>query len=126
MLELFERAGLPRRRPPPLDPSCAGALAEAADIGPARAPEISSPLDGVAYLLRDADAAQPATPLALRASADAEIDALYWFVDGAFVGRAARGQGLEWLPRAPGRYQLRVVDDAGRAARREVVVARAP
>jgi len=38
-----------------------------------------------------------------------------WFLD----------HGLEWLPRLPGRYQIRVVDDAGRAARRELVVARA-
>ncbi|MEZ5486807.1 MAG: penicillin-binding protein 1C [Steroidobacteraceae bacterium] len=126
MLELFERAGLPRRRPPPLDPACAGALTLAADIGPARRPEITSPLDGVTYLLRDAEAARPATPLALRATSDAEVGSLYWFVDDVYLGHAARGQGLEWLPRAPGRYQLRVVDDAGRAARREIVVARAP
>jgi penicillin-binding protein 1C len=97
----------------------------AAARGTARAPEITAPLDGVAILLRDADAGQSATPLALRATSDAEVESLYWFVDGAFVGRAPRGGGVEWLPHTPGRYQLRVVDDAGRAARREVVVARA-
>jgi penicillin-binding protein 1C len=138
MLELFERAGLPRRRPPPADPACAAASMDdagaTAGLGPA--PRITSPLDGVAYLLRDTEprdappgrAAAPdaaPTPIALRATSDAQVGALYWFVDGAFVGRGSRERGVEWLPRAPGRYQLRVVDDAGRAARREVVVARA-
>lgn len=134
MLELFARAGLPRRRLPAPDPRCdaGGASAVADGEGAlAHAPEITSPLAGVAYLLRDADddasaSASAPAPLALRATSDAAAQALYWFVDGAFVGRAARGAGLEWQPRAPGRYQVRVVDDAGRAARRELVVARAP
>ena len=132
MLELFARAGLPRRRLPAADPRCDATVTAAAADGEsafAHAPEITSPLAGVAYLLRDAGdgaSAPAAAPLALRATSDAEAQALYWFVDGAFVGRAARGAGLEWQPRAPGRYQVRVVDDAGRAARRELVVARAP
>lgn len=130
MLELFARAGLPRRRLPAPDPRCANgtpATLAALDRAGAHAPRITSPLDGVAYLLRDAEAgADAAQPLALRADSDAEAQSLYWFVDDAFVGRAERGSGLEWRPRAPGRYQVRVVDDAGRAARRELVVARAP
>lgn len=126
MLELFERAGLPRRRPPPPAPDCPAASAGRDAAGLALAPRITSPLDGVAYLVRDAAPDAEPTPLALRATSDAGVRALYWFVDGAFVGRDARGEGVEWLPRAPGRYQLRVVDDAGRAARRELVVAQAP
>jgi penicillin-binding protein 1C len=121
MLELFERAGLPRRRPPPPDPACAPDA-----IDDARAPQITSPLDGVAYLLREAAGAAAPAPLALRATTPGEVEALYWFVDGAFVGRGSRERAVEWLPQAPGRYQLRVVDDAGRGARRELVVARAP
>jgi penicillin-binding protein 1C len=123
MLEQFERAGLPRRRPPAADPACAATSLAAADRGAARAPEITSPLDGVSYLLHDA-APQAAPPLALRATSDAGVDELFWFVDGAFVGRGTRERPVEWLPRVPGRYQIRVVDDAGRAARRELVVAR--
>ncbi len=123
MLEQFERAGLPRRRPPAADPACAATALAAADRGAARAPEITSPLLGVSYLLHDA-APQVAQPLALRATSDAGVDELFWFVDGAFVGRGTRERPVEWLPRVPGRYQIRVVDDAGRAARRELVVAR--
>ena len=44
MLEQFERAGLPRRRPPAADPACAATSLAAADRGAARAPEITSPL----------------------------------------------------------------------------------
>jgi penicillin-binding protein 1C len=124
MLEQFERAGLPRRRVPALDPACAGTAA-AGDALAARAPEITSPLDGVSYLLRDAAPQAPPPPLSLRATSDAGVEALFWFVDGAFVGRGTREHPAEWLPRVPGRYQIRVVDDAGRAARRELVVARA-
>ncbi len=121
MLELFERAGLPRRRSPGVDRGCASPLLAVADAG-ANAPEITSPLSGVAYLLRD-DA--PQADVALRATADAAVAELYWFVDGAFIGRATRDRPVEWQPRVPGRYQIRVVDDAGRAARRELVVSRA-
>ena len=125
MLELFERAGLPRRRPPAPDPACGASPPAGGEHTAARAPEITSPLDGVSYLLRDSPSAPPANPLPLRATTDAGVDELFWFVDGAFVGRATRDRPLEWLPRLPGRYQIRVVDDAGRAARRELVVARA-
>ena len=123
MLEQFERAGLPRRRPPPPDPACAATALAAADRGAARAPEITSPLRGVSYLLHDA-APRRGSRLSLRATSDAGVEELFWFVDGAFVGRGTRERPVEWAPRVPGRYQIRVVDDAGRAARRELVVAR--
>ncbi len=127
MLELFERAGLPRRRPPVLDAQCGATAAVAvADRNSARAPEITSPLQGVSYLLRDPDPVQGPQPVALRATSDAEVDELFWFVDGVFIGRGTRDHGVDWQPRVPGRYQIRVVDDAGRAARREVWVAGAP
>jgi len=126
MLELFARAGLPRRHPPGFDPACTALALAAVDPGAARAPEITSPLVGVSYLLReDAAGTQSPPPVSLRATTDAGVDELFWFVDGAFLGRATRDRPLEWLPRVPGRYQIRVVDDAGRAARREIVVARA-
>jgi penicillin-binding protein 1C len=121
VLEQFERAGLPRRRPPAPDPACAST--PAADLLATRAPEITSPLNGVSYLLHDA-APEATPPLALRATSDAGVDALFWFVDGAFVGRGTRERAVEWQPRVPGRYQIRVIDDSGRAARRELVVAR--
>ena len=39
-----------------------------------------------------------------------------------FIGEAAPGQSLPWTPPRPGRHTLRVVDDHGRVAEREVEV----
>jgi membrane carboxypeptidase/penicillin-binding protein PbpC len=50
----------------------------------------------------------------------------YWFVDQAFVGHARAGAPLEWRPRQPGLYVVRVVDAQGRSDAREVRVAAAP
>src|SRR5207245_11309810 len=49
MLKLFQQAGLPRRTPPPFDPTCETHLAESPE-GPR--PQITSPLRGVVYSLR--------------------------------------------------------------------------
>jgi penicillin-binding protein 1C len=118
MLELFARAGLPRRKPPALDPRCA---ADAADQPQGRPPGILSPLEGVTYLL----ASTPAAAVSLRAFADADSTDLYWFADGAFIGRAPGAGPLDWRPAVAGRYLLRVVDAAGRSASRRVDVAMA-
>ena len=116
MLDLFARAGMPRRAPPLLDPHCAGGGNSGAAMTAGRDPEITSPLNGVSYILRDVAVA----PLALRATTEADVGELFWFVDGAFLGRTARGTTLEWQPSRPGKFFLRVVDDSGRAAGREV------
>jgi penicillin-binding protein 1C len=46
---------------------------------------------------------------------------LTWFVDGALLGTAAPGERLWWTP-SRGAHALVVVDGAGRASHREVVV----
>ncbi|MFI5345371.1 MAG: penicillin-binding protein 1C [Elusimicrobiota bacterium] len=113
LLRLFQAAGIPRRRPPAFDPACG--LTDRAGRG--QAPKIVSPLSGVSYR---AAAADPGT-IALTAVADADVRALWWFADGALVGRAAAGKPLFWKPR-PGKSVIRVVDDQGRGDAREVEV----
>ena len=46
-------------------------------------------------------------------------DTLFWFANGGLVGKGRRGEALAWTPAAPGRFQLRVVDQQGRADSRE-------
>jgi penicillin-binding protein 1C len=116
MLRLFREAGMPRRVPP-ATPDCGAAAADSS--GDDRdAPQIVSPLRGVVYTLRIGHL----EPLALRATIAARAQAIYWFADNAYLGRAPHGESLAWLPPQPGHYRLRAVDDGGAADTREVDV----
>lgn len=114
VLRIFRLAGIPRRRPPPFDESCG--LTDRSGRG--LPPRITSPLSGVTYHVRAA--APGAVPLSAVADADARI--LYWFADGALLGKSVSGKPFFWTPRA-GRSTVRVVDDQGRGDAREVEVA---
>ncbi|MDR3415447.1 MAG: penicillin-binding protein 1C [Nevskia sp.] len=114
---LFAQAGMPRRRPPP-----PGDCAPAAVAG--TPPAITSPLSGATYTLRTARLGHEAVQLS--AIAEADVRSLYWFVGGSFVASAGPAQSLPWVPPGSGRYQLRVVDDHGRADSRELRVEVAP
>lgn len=112
---LFAQAGMPRRRPPPAG-ECAGA------IGAAGAPPaITSPMTGATYTLRAARLGRESVPLS--ANADADVRSMYWFVGDSFVAATGPGATLQWTPPGGGSYQLRVVDDHGRADTRELRVA---
>ncbi|TPW19809.1 MAG: hypothetical protein FD126_2320, partial [Elusimicrobia bacterium] len=56
---------------------------------------------------------------------DAGARALHWFAGGRYLGKAPAGDSLDW-DAEPGRWLLRAVDDAGRAASLEVAVEAAP
>jgi|PersoiStandDraft_1058852.scaffolds.fasta_scaffold422250_1 penicillin-binding protein 1C len=103
---------MPRRQPPAL-PDCGPSAASEAD-GPA----IISPNLSTTYTVR---LSKP-VPLALRANGLDARDTLYWFANGGLVGKGKPGEGLGWLPQAPGRVLLRVVDQQGRADSREINV----
>jgi len=108
LLKLFRQAGIPRRPPPPHDPSCP--VERLATRG--NPPQITSPQSGLAYSLRAGDS-EP-EPIALTAVTDADVRTVYWFLDERFVGRADGSQPLFWPPH-PGRFTLRAVDDQGRS-----------
>jgi penicillin-binding protein 1C len=116
MLKLFREAGMPRRVPPPM-PSCASE--EAAD-----APRIASPLRNVSYTL---PRGRPDTVIALEASAAADVHSVFWFDGRALIGKLRVSEGaLAWRPTADGAHLIRVIDDHGRAAERDVQVQFAP
>ena len=94
---------------PELDPACS------VDFGP---PSIVSPAEGATISL------VPGVPtksqqIALAASTRAAL--VSWFVDGALVGTGASSERLFWIP-TPGQHEVVVADDAGRKARRTLVV----
>jgi penicillin-binding protein 1C len=116
MQRLFREAGMPRRQPPVL-PDCGGS-GQVREDGPI----ISSPNNATTYTVR---LSKP-VPLALRANSLAAQDTLFWFANGGLVGKGKPTEGVAWTPAAPGHFQLRVVDQAGRADTREVDVEFAP
>ena len=112
MLKLFREAGMPRRTPPPL-PACA----VEDRLEP---PRIASPLRNVTYALRPS-ASRDA--IALDASVAADVQRLFWFDGSALIGvRAVSDGALPWRPSTAGMHLVRVVDDRGRSAERDVDV----
>jgi penicillin-binding protein 1C len=112
MLKLFREAGVPRRVPPAM-PNCASE-----DSGDA--PRIASPLRNVSYTIRKS---RPDTVIALEASAAADVRSVFWFDGRSLIGKLAVSDGaLGWHPETEGAHQLRVIDDHGRAAERDVVI----
>ena len=114
LAEVFERAGMPRRKPP-RGADCAGA-----EHWLGSPPQISSPLRATAYALRLSRPDQ--NQIELMASSDADVSQLYWFAGNSYLGETAAGATLRWTPPGTGHYRLRAVDDHGRAAEREVEV----
>lgn len=112
MLKQFREAGLPRRAPPRL-PDCA-----ADDSGDA--PRIASPLRNVTYSLSPR---RPQETIALDAGAAADVQHLFWFDGNALLGKVAVKDGaFPWRPTQDGIHVLRVIDDHGRAAQRDIRV----
>ena len=114
---LYAQAGMPRRRVPASH--CAQPLAAAAQPPPA----IVSPTADVTYQLHSSPAAEP---LPLVATGGADVNTLYWFADGAFLGSSGPSVPLGWTPGHSGQFSLSVVDDQGGSASRVVRVAMRP
>ena len=114
MMKLFREAGMPRRKAPAM-PDCAMEGADADD-----APKIATPLRGVTYALRH-KSGQETIPL--EASAEADVDSVFWFDGAALIGKTAVTHGaIPWTPAADGMHLIRVIDDHGRTTERDVSV----
>ena len=111
MLTLFREAGMPRRTPPSL-PACA--LDDRTDP-----PRIASPMRNVTYSLR----ASKGDAITLDAIVAADVQRVFWFDGNALIGVRAAGDGpFQWRPHTSGTRIVRVVDDRGRSADRDVTV----
>jgi penicillin-binding protein 1C len=111
MLKLFRQAGMPRRTPPSLPDCAAGDLTEA--------PRIASPLRNVSYTIRNAKE----EVISLEASVAADVRSVFWFDGTALIGQLPVSEGaLAWHPNEAGAHLIRVIDDHGRAAERDVQV----
>jgi len=116
MLDLFRKAGLPRRTPPEPETGTDSLLG----LDPGQAPVITAPLRGRTYQLEEGAAE---AGIQLQARATPGVSQLYWFCGEAFIGACAPAASLSWQAR-PGDHTLRVIDDHGRSAAAAVRVRR--
>jgi penicillin-binding protein 1C len=113
LLRLFRLAGMPRRVPP--DPARDCAELPTINLAGEDRPRVSSPLSNVTYTLR---LSRPDESIPLQATVAADAHTLYWFADTRYLGNSAGDGGLSWRPDDGRQYDLTVVDDHGRSARR--------
>ena len=108
LLALFERAGVPRKLPPPFLPAIGNDLLARGG----HAPKITLPANEMT--LSTTSASTPGIPL--RAETESGVRKLYWFADKTFIGACDAHAVLCWKP-TPGVYQLTALDDHGRSGR---------
>jgi penicillin-binding protein 1C len=112
MMKLFREAGMPRRKAPAM-PDCA--VDDASDI-----PKIATPLRGVTYTLSHKAGAET---IPLEAGIAADVDSVFWFDGAALIARSRVTHGaIPWTPSADGIHLIRVIDDHGRTAERDVTI----
>ena len=112
MMKLFREAGMPRRKAPAM-PDCA--VDSSSGL-----PKIATPLRGVTYTLRHKAGA---ATIPLEASTEADVDSVFWFDGAALIAKTAAAHGaIPWTPAADGIHLIRVIDDHGRTAERDVSV----
>jgi penicillin-binding protein 1C len=113
LLQIFQRAGLALKAPPRFEESCD--LDSRSHSG--RVPVITSPQASLQYPALPEDSNR----IPLVASVDPDVITLHWFIDDVYVGSSAKGEPLLWKPRI-GRFEARIVDDAGRSAHKVFTV----
>ena len=121
--ELFARAGLPRRVPPPFLPGTSGRPDESAAGSPGGRLRILSPHAGTVYQWRVEDPA--GSRPSLRAQTEADATRVYWFEGRNFLGQAAPSEPVPWAAR-PGTWRLTALDDQGRTDTCSVTLQVAP
>ena len=113
LLALFERAGVPRKLPPPFAPTMDNELLSRGG----HPPKINLPANEMTISQNSTNT--PGIPL--RAETETGVRKLYWFADKTFLGACDAHEVLCWKP-APGVYQLTALDDHGRSASRSVIL----
>jgi len=109
-LTLFEKAGVPRKIPPPFLPDSGGELTGRTG----HSPRIISPANKEIIVAL-------AKTVPLRAKVDGDVREVYWFAGKKFIGQAGPDEFLGWDAPA-GDYEITALDDHGRASSCSVIV----
>ncbi|WP_424244558.1 penicillin-binding protein 1C [Elusimicrobium posterum] len=107
--ELFRQAGIIRKTVPKYVPDCT--IEEVYLTG--NAPEILLPTKDIIYSFRESDLDRKIIPL--KAQTDADASKVFWFVGDKFMGTTNINETLFMEPKT-GRYQVKAIDDLGRAS----------
>ncbi|MDR2099611.1 MAG: penicillin-binding protein 1C [Campylobacteraceae bacterium] len=107
ILDIFAKAGLPKREPPNME-HCKQNF----DLTVGISPSITSPLKNTVYTIRESKTDKER--IVLSAVTDAEVKTLYWFVNDEYMGNTAQSKTLTWLPNKSGKFEIRAIDDHGR------------
>jgi penicillin-binding protein 1C len=113
LLALFERAGVPRKLPPPFLPEIGNDFLARGG----HPPKITLPANEMTLSQTSASA----SVIPLRAETESGVRKLYWFADKTFLGACEAHEVLGWKP-TPGVYQLTALDDHGRSGSRSVTL----
>ena len=108
MLRMLEKAGIRKTSAPAFMAGCEGSPKAHAGL----APKITSPSSVVDYTVRLNE--EKDNDIVMRASADGDVQSIFWFLDDSYLGQSSPKQDFLWRGK-PGRYTLRVVDDKGRS-----------
>ncbi len=113
LLKLFREAGIPRPVPPPFEDK--GIHTDRRMIQPT----ILSPVARATYILRPELDRFGKIPL--MGAVDGEVNEIFWFANGIFLGKTQPEETLIWTP-SPGQYDLILLDDQGLSQERSVTV----
>lgn len=113
-LDMFRRAGITRKTPPPYMPGC-----DLDTVAASRTPPvITSPADGTRTVVLTSDDRAPISIRAITDMADAKI---FWFLDGDAIGTSMPGATFTHDV-AIGTHKLRAVDEMGAATEIQFMV----
>jgi membrane carboxypeptidase/penicillin-binding protein PbpC len=88
-----------------------------------RSDEHSAAAPGVPYVSHALRRSAPQEVIALEASAAGDVQQVSWFDGSALIGVRPLAEGaLPWRPTVSGMHLIRIVDDHGRSAERDVEV----
>jgi penicillin-binding protein 1C len=108
-LQLFQQAGISLKTPPKFSRDCNLDQKSSAGLKPV----IQTPQNNLQYVIRSDNQASQQIPFS--AVVDSDVETLYWFVDDKYAGSSTRDETFIWQA-VSGKFVVRVVDDAGRAA----------
>jgi penicillin-binding protein 1C len=108
-LEIFNQARINIAKPPKYENECS--LNQKSIVG--QTPIINSPQDTHEYVI--SSETKKITKIPFKVVVDSDVNKVFWFVNGKYVGKSNRGMTFLWQATS-GSHQVRAVDDSGRAA----------
>ena len=116
---IFAQAGIAKRQPI-VNPQCPYIMqTQTLQQSYTQNPRITSPLPNRDYYLKSGNHENKIT---LSATAVADSNKLYWFVNNAYLGSTPYNQPLLWQPKSSGNYHISVTDDKGHGDHLELFI----